>query len=80
VSHALDLQADALLRALIEQHGGDLTAAGLMLCAGITLADLDGEDFERALHRAVGALFRRPPFGLPLGSVEASKRPRSESP
>lgn len=80
MTRALDLQADALLRTVIELHGGDLRAACLMLCASVTLLDLDGDDFERALHRAIGVLFSRPALVPPLRSVDASHLLRSVEP
>jgi len=66
-----DLQADALLLAVIEREGGDLHAAFAVLCARVSPGDLACETFERALGRAVRALFVQRPY--PLGE---DARPR----
>lgn len=70
MTHAIDLQADALLLALTEQHGGDLHAAFALLCARVTPDDIIGEPFEAALARAVRACFhRRPSLARPVPPV-----------
>lgn len=60
----LDIQADALLIGLLDQNGGDLRAAFVLLCGRVALADLDGETFEAALGRAVRSLLGLPTVAL----------------
>lgn len=65
MSFPVEMQADALLRTLLAQNGGDLRAALTLLCARIAVEDLTGETFDQALGRAVRDLFGR------LGVIEA---------
>ncbi|GJD69426.1 hypothetical protein [Methylobacterium gnaphalii] len=51
-----ELMASAFLATLVEASGGDLRAAFAHLCSRVSPADLDGEDFQTALSRAVGQL------------------------
>ena len=78
MSQALDLQADALLLALVEQNGGDLRAAFVVLCARVALADLNGEPFEAALGRAVADLLARPGARFGLAELPRLPSPRND--
>lgn len=60
----VDIQAEALLLAVVECSGGDLRRAFAVLCARVSLEDVVGETFEQAIGRAVGAYFRRPALAL----------------
>lgn len=74
----VDLQADALLRTLLAQNGGDLRAALTLLCARVAVEDLSGETFEQALARAVASLFSRWPLPFER-EASALLRPSAEA-
>lgn len=66
-----DIEATALLSAVVETCGGDLRAAFARLCAAVPPEEIEGECFRVALSRAVGALVARsvPTYGAPANDA-----------
>lgn len=63
-THPIDVEASALLVAVLEGQGGDLQATFVALCAHVTIEDVTGETFRDALSRAVAGLFGQPQHTL----------------
>lgn len=54
-----EIEGAALLMATLEANGGDLRAAFVLLCRGVSPEEVAGEDFRAALSRAVTTLLER---------------------
>lgn len=72
--HPIDVEASALLVAVLEGEGGDLKAAFAVLCARVTVEDVTGETFQGALSRAVAGLLGQTRHAL-HGITDAAPEP-----